>query len=224
MGKTTGKPDLNSRPDSQLRDLEKNGLEHVARIHKLAFPESALTKLGTEAVRRYYEWQLNGPHDCYAIGIFDREDNLVGFCFAGVFRGSLSGYLEKNKVFLLLWLVFHPWLVFNPLIMERIQLALRLFTRKRTPKSNLSIKEKENYGVLSIAVDPKKQGLGIGKKLMNLVEQDATKKGFFHLLLTVHITNTQAIKFYENLGWKKTNIESKNWNGEMVKDLFSNNL
>lgn len=34
----------------------------VAGVHVAAFPSSALTRLGSEAVRRYYLWQIEGPH------------------------------------------------------------------------------------------------------------------------------------------------------------------
>jgi len=38
--------------------------------------------LGTEAVRRYYEWQLVGPHEVTAISAYINTE-LVGFCFGG---------------------------------------------------------------------------------------------------------------------------------------------
>lgn len=79
-----------------IKKLEFGNLIDVAKVHKRAFPESALSKLGLEATRRYYEWQLLGPHDTYAIGVFE-NDLLLGFCFGGVFRGALNGFLNKNK-------------------------------------------------------------------------------------------------------------------------------
>ena len=44
--------------DLLVLNLDVKDLPAVASVHMAAFPKSALTMLGTEAVRRYYEWQL----------------------------------------------------------------------------------------------------------------------------------------------------------------------
>lgn len=78
----------------QTKSLTTSDLPHIVRVHRAAFPDSALTKLGSEAVRRYYLWLLIGPHDAVNVGAFDLENVLVGFCFGGKFRGALSGFLQ----------------------------------------------------------------------------------------------------------------------------------
>ncbi len=75
------------------RNLEAADLPALVEIHKAAFPDSALTRLGREAIRRYYEWQLIGPHDVVALGARQGPD-LVGFCFGGTFRGATVGWVE----------------------------------------------------------------------------------------------------------------------------------
>lgn len=194
-------------------------LPEVARIHKDAFRTSALTKLGLEPVRRYYEWQLTGPHDCYAIGVFSADDELTGFCFGGIFKGSLSGFLKKNRKFLVTWILTHPWLILNPLVTDRIKIALRIKKKITTPSKPKLTEDVKSFGVLSIAVDPERQGLGIGRLLMDAVEAKARKGGFQQLHLTVHPTNIQAISFYERCGWSKVSTELEEWNGSMRKYL-----
>lgn len=54
----------------RLQNIKLEDLSSVARIHLIAFPDSVLTWLGTETVRRYYKWQLMGSHDVVAIGAF----------------------------------------------------------------------------------------------------------------------------------------------------------
>ena len=83
-----------------IRKLEAGDLNAVARVHCSAFPKSAITAFGHEAVRRYYSWQLLGPHDAVAVGAVSGQE-LVGFCFAGLFNGSTSGFLRKHRAFLL---------------------------------------------------------------------------------------------------------------------------
>lgn len=78
-----------------LTVLNHDDLPAVAAIHVAAFPDSALTALGVEAVRRYYAWQLDGPHEVFALGVdavqYDNDGTiankqLIGYCFAGGFR------------------------------------------------------------------------------------------------------------------------------------------
>ena len=76
-----------------IRLLSNDDLKNVAILHRLAFPSSALTKLGIETVQRYYKYQLEGPHDACCCGVFI-DYQLVGFCFAGVFRGAETGFFN----------------------------------------------------------------------------------------------------------------------------------
>ena len=207
----------------EIRDLDQQDLPAIASIHMLAFPGSALTALGASAVRRYYEWQLMGPHDVSALGAF-YENEMIGFCFGGVFRGAMSGFLRKNRVYLA-WLVLsHPWHVANPLFRDRLINGLKVLHRFSKPgRKNRpnQIQKKPSFGILSIAVNPEFQGLGAGKVLMMESEAIARRQGFDEMNLTVSPDNHQAIRFYDSLGWRKTTRGSV-WSGEMVKTLSIN--
>jgi ribosomal protein S18 acetylase RimI-like enzyme len=200
-----------------LRPLSVDDLQKVAEIHRKAFKDSALTKLGLEPVRRYYEWQLTGPHDCFAVGAFEPDDSLIGFCFAGAFKGSLSGFLQKNKKFLVSWLLTHPWLIFNSMVVERIKTVFPL-KRKKSKVTNEPIAHIKSFGILSIAVDPEKQRSGIGKMIMQMVEKEAKERGYRRMNLTVHPSNKDAVAFYEKWGWEKSTGRDE-WVGSMYKDI-----
>jgi ribosomal protein S18 acetylase RimI-like enzyme len=197
-------------------------LREVARIHTAAFPDSVLTRLGTEATRRYYEWQLNGPHDAVALGVFC-NNNLTGFCFGGLFRGAMSGFLHRNKVFLAVRVITHPWLAMNPVFRDRLNLGTSILTPRRSAeirKQAPSLKGEtiRPFGILSIAVHPLRQGLGMGKILMVKCEAIAGLSGFHQMALTVHPANHQAVSFYERLGWERV-ITDGTWRGSMRKHL-----
>src|SRR6267378_4194115 len=119
-----------------IRTLEGKDLPGVSMVHMLAFPESALTMLGTEAVRRYYEWQLVGPHDVAALGAFVNAE-LVGFCFGGIFRGAMSGFVRKNRKFLIGHVLAQPWLIRNPIFRDRLATGARVLKRRAKPKGTL---------------------------------------------------------------------------------------
>lgn len=204
-----------------VRELDENDLDAVASVHIKAFEGRALAALGYESVRRYYHSQLTGPHDAVYLGAF-QADKLVGFCFAGVFRGSLYFFLREHKWFLA-WRVFtHPWLIFSSFFRERILLALRVLKFVRTKPATspqLMRRSMKSFGILAIAVDPGCQGAGVGKQLMQLSEQIARQRGFEQMHLTVDVKNIGAIKFYEGLGWQKVVADDGVWRGSMSKEL-----
>lgn len=203
-----------------LRSLNLEDLPAVARIHMAAFPHSALTLLGFEAVHRYYEWQLIGPHDSFASGAYI-GNQLVGFTFSGVFRGATSGFLQRNRLFLIVRLLSHPWLATNPLIRERVNFSARVLRRKKSQDQTADSPAREkipSFGILAIAVDPLIQSSGVGRLLMAEAEGTARGLGFSQMHLTVSPNNNQAIRFYERLNWEKSR-KAEGWSGSMKKAL-----
>ena len=205
-----------------VRRLEVDDLAAVVRIHTAAFPGSALTLLGAEALRRYYTWQLLGPHEVVPSGAFIGND-LVGFSFSGVFRGATSGFLKRNRAYLIARLLSHPWLISNPLIRERLRLGARILRKKESTAHRAQesvVSQRTSFGILAIAVDPSVQRSGVGQELMRTAEISASTLGFDQMHLTVSPDNHQAIRFYEKLNWKKSPSLDR-WTGSMRKALRS---
>lgn len=185
-----------------------------------AFTGSALTKLGINAVHRYYEWQLNGPHELTSLGAFV-GNRLAGFSLGGVFHGALSGFLAKNRRFLVSRVLSHPWLLLNPIVRGRLSAGRKGLTNLVRPKRSSMHPEgpgPRSFGILVIAVEPRHQGSGVGKLLMNRAENIAHQLSFPEMRLSVHTDNHQAIHFYEHLQWDRV-IRNGVWNGEMKKAL-----
>lgn len=213
--------ELRSTPQQVvMRNLELEDLTRVAGIHSVAFPDSALTKLGVEAVRRYYKWLLEGPHDAIRIGAFV-DSKIVGFCFGGVFRGAMSGFLRANQLFLCSRVLIRPWMAANPIFRNRVASAVRILSRTKNRQPQLARPApaaSKPFGILAIAVSPDRQGLGVGRLLMQKSEDIARQRGFQEMILTVSTSNDQAISFYENLQWVKIDGEDA-WHGGMRKPL-----
>lgn len=207
-----------------VRPLTVEDLGQVSSIHILAFDDRAFSRMGEETVRRYYNWLLLGPHKALALGAY-KADQLIGFCFSGVFHHALSGFLKKNRYFLIRYVLFHPWLLFNPLILNRVKLALRfLYYRLRPQARKISNPSSEPQGkyfsILAIATHPEHWGSGVGRLLMQHSEEFALQLNFSTIRLAVDTTNTRAIEFYERQGWKKELVNNE-WKGLMVKSLTS---
>lgn len=206
---------------TRVLKLEAGDLSRAANVHLASFPNGALTLLGAEAVRRYYEWQLLGPHECLALGAFS-ESNLLGFFFGGVFHGAMSGFLSLNRSFLLRRVALRPWLLKNPLFRQRVYSGLHLLRhfRRQLQVSAGSAESHQltTFGILAIAVHPRSQRSGVGNLLMAEAEKSARNLGFTRMHLSVQIANQTAIKFYERLGWHK-HSNNGSWKGEMLKIL-----
>lgn len=203
-----------------IRELTTKDLDEVATVHANAFPDSALTKLGTAVIRRYYEWQLDGPHDCYAIGAFNGE-RLYGFCFGGVFRGSLSGFLNENRLFLMTRILKRPHLLAMPLVRDRIRQAIESLRSRRGRSSEQqegTRPKTRSFGILAVAVDPTRHGRGIGQLLMEASETEARRRGFESMHLTVRPDNEQAVRFYDRQNWRRVSSTDM-WTGLMRKAL-----
>lgn len=203
-----------------IRALAEADLPEIVSIHMAAFPESALTKLGKAAVHRYYEWQFTGPHELTVLGAF-MEKQLVGFCFGGTFHGAMSGFLQKNRAFLMGRVFTHPWLVLNPLFRDRILKGLKGLPKSKIVKpSRASHPGFRWFGILAIAVEPQHQGLGVGRLLMSRAEETAKGLSFDEMRLTVQPHNQKTVDFYERLRWEKV-FKNGVWNGEMKKTVGS---
>jgi ribosomal protein S18 acetylase RimI-like enzyme len=204
----------------EIRELTDEDLSSVANIHCLGFSESALTKLGKKAVRRYYQWQLNGPHDVFAIGAFHGH-LLVGFCFGGVFSGALSGFVRKNRAYLMGLVMLRPWLLFDRIVRNQLSVGVKMGKRKIHSQTKKHSLKKTSFGILSVVVHPEMQNSGIGAMLMSAAEEEARRRKMDELNLTVNEQNQAAIQFYEKLGWKRTIPDTGNWRGRMRKTLTS---
>lgn len=74
------------------------------------------------------------------------------------------------------------------------------------------------FGILSIAVHPDRQGLGLGTRLMDEAESLARQRGFSEIWLTVDPANEPGIAFYRRLQWRPVAISGR-WRGLMTKRL-----
>lgn len=206
-----------------LRELTVKDLSEIADVHIAAFPTSALTKLGRDAVERYYIWQLTGPHQVSAVGA-SHQERLVGYYIGGTFNGAMEGFLRANRRALALAVLRRPWLLLtNSIFRKRLLLAFNILTKKlrrnfsqRKPAS--TPRRIPSFGVLAIAVDPAYQGQGIGQALMKEAGKIARARGFTRMELGVHVDNHQAIRFYEQSGWMRLS-QNGVWKGQMEKLL-----
>jgi ribosomal protein S18 acetylase RimI-like enzyme len=210
-----------SRNAMRVQEMLPDDLPSMARVHCAAFPSSALSMLGIEAVRRYYEWQLSGAHESIGLGAFI-DGELAGFCVGGVFRRKMSGYLQRNRWFLVRRMACRPSLVFQRDFCNRVVVGLRVLKLLPAPQNKALLyqdSDPTSFGILALAVAPRYQRGGVGQALMDAAELVARQRGFRRMNLSVRVSNGAAIGFYERLNWQRRTAADGGWHGEMIKCL-----
>jgi ribosomal protein S18 acetylase RimI-like enzyme len=189
-------------PTISLRGIKRTDLEAVAECHVAAFPDTALTLLGREAVRRYYEWQMIGPHSASAAGAFSK-DKCVGFYFGGIFREPAAGFVYRNRWYIFWRVLTHPWLVVNPFFRKSLGRCRRLLFRRWSSRAPGWHSSPLTFHILSLAVSPESQRLRIGTALVDHAERVARKNSFHEMSTRVRPNNEVAVRFGLSAGWEK---------------------
>lgn len=201
-------------------ELSLAHLPEIVAVHVQSFPRSATTRLGPEAVRRYYEWLFVGPHQAHYLGAWV-DDQLGGFCFCGKFRGAMGGFLARNQWFLARQVLMRPWLLASSEVRSAVVTAMRrLLPASRKPPLPAVPQSHEDrcFGILAIAVAPRWRRLGLGGEMMKVAESIALREGFEAMGLSVRPENVSAIRFYAALGWV-TLGDNREWRGLLQKKL-----
>lgn len=205
----------------RIRPLSPADLPSVADIHLAAFPAAAISRMGREAARRFYESLLRGPHDAVGFGAVDENDQLVGYCFAGVWEHAEEFYLRQNVLYLVGRVALRPWLLLHPYFVNRVWLALRLLVPVVPLRNTYALLHEDGadrFGIQSVAVHPDAQGRGAAKELLQASAEVARQRGFRTMELSVHVDNAQAIAVYERLGWQRILTRGR-WHGFMALPL-----
>ncbi len=204
-----------------IKELSEDDFGQVPKIHKLAFPNSVLSYLGTKILMRYYRFLRHKPNFTICIGAF-ADKCLVGFCVSGVFKVQMGNFIQKNWPYLMIAFGVRPHLLFNELIIIGIrkgfQLLVNLAKKRKRAKAVPPKWSRPRFGIMSIAVDPVCRRRGIAKKLIDEVQRLALLNGFPDIRLTVRHENVEAIEFYLDSGWEKVKTNGM-WQGLMEKTI-----
>lgn len=176
----------------EIKPINSKQIFEILKIHKTSFVGFFLTDLGDDFLIEYYKSVLKNANGLI-LGAFV-DNKLVGFCSAtkhsnGFNKTLIQENLIKFSIIALKFGICKP----NALI--------RLY--KNLTKKNPKIKDKGEYAeILSLAVSTSYQNRGIGKKLIEKIEQELVKYNCTELSLTTDFyKNERTIKFYTNLGY-----------------------
>lgn len=199
-----------------VRPVTLPDVDAIAAVHRRAFADSALTSLGSEAIRRYYRSLLGPAHEPAAF-VATSEGQVVGFAFGGRLRRPVAQFVRDNRLFLATRLLARPWLLFGRIVRSRASLGARLLVTRTAPAAPVS-PSLPSFAILSIATDPAYARRGVGSSLIARMVDEARARGFTRMHLTVHQSNAAAIAFYEREGWVRT-PGAAGWDGRMSRSV-----
>lgn len=177
-----------------IRNAGKNDLELISQLHILSFDNFFLSKLGRNFLKFMYNLFFIDKNGVLLVAV-DDSGKLLGFA---------AGCLDKKKfdadVRTLNNMISGLFLSIIPFIKNPLFFLKRVF-RALFSKSKYSRPNNSAY-LSSIAVNPKYNGNGIGRKLLLEFEKVALSHGYNSIDLTTDIKdNNKTLQFYFSNGY-----------------------
>jgi len=169
-----------------VRDMRRDDLADVVRIHRAAFPNFFLSFLGPRFLVEFYGAVMRD-----GIALVAVDDDIIGFV-AGV--PEPRGFYRKlvRRRFAPIALALVPAIVRRPATIAKVMRR----ARQRTAE------EREGVELMSLAVDPARQSRGAGRALVQAFAGRAGGRALW--LTTDSVENDRVKSFYESLGFAKT--------------------
>lgn len=178
----------------EINKAQEKDIPIIVAIHIKVFPEFFLTTLGEGFLRLYYKSVLRSSDGVLLIGLSDGE--ITGFCAGTILSAGFNVRLIKKNF------IGYAWQGMKLLFTHPLRLW-HLF--KNMTKENAEAGDKGEYAeLLSIGVDPDKQGGGVGKRMLLALEEEVAQRGGTKLSLTTDYENNEdTVGFYQSLGYNE---------------------
>ena len=187
-----------------VRIATKNDLPKIVRVHKICFPKSFTTAMGTKLLTKYYEEFMDSNPELFLVSVANTEFfEIDGFCmgYYGENSNCTLNFIKKNCmsfVFRILWLL----LIFNGTAWKKVFNMLKNKYKTVTVDESFGVfKHTDSGELLSICVLPEKQGGGAAAMLVDEYLKVLVNNGRHRCLLSVFADNKRAIHFYEKKGF-----------------------
>ena len=185
-----------------VKQAEPDDINDLILINRVSFANYMNTKMG-----RMYSGVLFG-------WFVDPKQNADGISFvicsgakiAGFVVGARIGYQKYlNKHLLLpaaLGFMARPYLLLQKRFLRTSFQKLKNLFGIKPAVSSQPVLEGEGISLVGIAVHPDFRGQKAGSSLMKAFEEEAGRKKYDYMRLTVLEENKTAIKMYSDNGWK----------------------
>ncbi len=164
-------------------------LFQITNLHIQGLSGDFLPSLGSKFLQTMYEGIIGKP------GVYIFVDKAKARILGFIIGTSDMDYFFKQAIknnFIKLSLLLILQILRNPLLIKKITETFFYPKKDIGPKAELVV----------LVVDKAHQGQGIGKKLINSLEQEFTKRSITRYKLTVH-ADKYAVLFYKHLGMRR---------------------
>lgn len=176
----------------EIRRMSQSDIANITDVHIKSFPGFFLTFMGKCFLSELY---LGIVGDSAGIAfVYVKENRILGFV-AGT--SQPAGFYSR--------LLYRHWWRFALAslvpILKKPSIISRLFHAFQKPQD---VSNQAGVGsLMSIAVIPDAQGLGIGKALVKVFLEESANRGLKHIDLTTDKNNNDsANQFYQNQGFQ----------------------
>jgi len=192
----------------QVRPARLDDLPAYVPLHQAAFTGSLGVELGRRYVTEFLKWFIT---DSEALNLVcERDGRLAGYVF-----GAPQGYNTRmNRALagtITLATITHPWLFvrsgFLAQLPERLRHLLGRSNNAASPAPTES--PRRIFRMVGLGVSPDFRRQGIGQRLIRAYEEEAWKRGYEELQLSVYENNAGARALYEACGWKPLKSNGK---------------
>ena len=176
----------------ELTADDKGRINEIAALHKRAFPDFFLTKLGVPFLKTLYSGYLEDKDS----GIIAAEENgiIIGIiAYSNDYSKFYKG-LIKHKIFQFAWCSFLA-------VLREPTFAKRLFGAFR--KSGAVVKNEKYVELASICTFPDMKGKGIGTRLIDYFKSIVDFGEYAYINLETDADNNDAVnQFYIRNGFR----------------------
>lgn len=178
---------------NDIRRAREDDIEDIVAIHRQAFGDSFLTRLGKGFLRRYYRLVLRCGEGI--VLVCRSSEGLAGFACGFVDPDSFYERMNRKCLFFAGPIICA--LVRQPRLIAKVAQSFR---RIRRVKGGSTRSECE---LSSIAVSPQAVGRGVGKSLIHAFLGNAGAMGVNYVYLTTEAHDNEAAnEFYRKLGFR----------------------
>ena len=181
-----------------VRRAAAEDLEEVVRLHRDAFPDFLMVRIGPPLLRAYHRLVLRYPGGF----TFLASVNGTPAGFVAAFMDPPAFYAELKRRRLRFALASLPGLLRRPALIRRLRASARRAEVEASSRDGSRRCELASIGVLPVA-----RGHGVGKMLMYHVRDEATRRGAQEIVLTTDAEGNDEINaWYRSLGLVQTGI------------------
>ncbi|MBR4173198.1 MAG: GNAT family N-acetyltransferase [Clostridia bacterium] len=173
------------------KQIEKDCIKNIAKLHAEAFPHFFLTQLGTAFLETLYKGYIEDGNS--GIIVAENDGNIVGFVayskeYSEFYKNLIKNHIVRFGICSAIAAIKHP------LFIKRLFGAFN--------KSN-SVKKQEPYVELaSICVSPKAEHMGIGSALLGYLIEHTDFTKYEYINLETDAENNEAVnRFYIKNGF-----------------------